>query len=310
MITPVSVEIFEDQIWQMSLGERAAVAGVLAQLAPGLAIEIGSAEGAGLRRIAAYTGEVHSFDLASPSLPVPDNVTLHTGDSHELLPRLLGELAQQERNVDFVLVDGDHAPEGVRRDLEDLLNSPALARTVILIHDTANERVRQGIDAVRFTAWPKVAHVELDWLPGRLFAEPALRNELWYGIGLVLVDSARPAYLTGSVYEQRYHPAAPLLADMRDLVLARERAPAGLDERDDPAHLRKRLLALTVELSVARMREVELQAQLSDVTERAEQAERMGERAQRTLGDVMGSASWRMTEPLRGAKRRAARRKG
>ena len=310
MITPVSVEIFEDQIWQMSLGERAAVAGVLAQLAPALAIEIGSAEGAGLRRIAACSGEVHSFDLAPPSLPIPDNVTLHTGDSHELLPRLLAELAQQERNVDFVLVDGDHSPEGVRRDLEDLLNSPALARTVILVHDTANERVRRGIDAVRFSAWPKVTHVELDWLPGRLFAEPALRNELWYGIGLVLVDSARLAYLTGSVYEQRYHPAAPLLADMRDLVLARERAPAGPDERDDPAHLRKRLLALTVELAGARMREGELQAQLRAVTERVDEVERMRERAERTLENVMSSASWKMTVPLRSAKRRAARRKG
>ena len=59
---------------------------------------------------------------------------------------------------------------------------------------------------MRFAAWPKVAHVELDWVPGRLFAEPALRNELWYGLGLVLVDAARLAYVDGPVYEQRYHP--------------------------------------------------------------------------------------------------------
>ena len=310
MITAVPLEIFENQIWQMSLGERAAVEGVLAQLQPSVAIEVGSAEGAGLRRIAAHAGEVHSFDLAPPSLPVPDNVTLHTGDSHQLMPQLLGEFAQQDRNVDFALVDGDHSPDGVRRDIEDLLNSPALARTVILIHDTANERVRQGVDAVRFGAWPKVAHVDLDWLPGRLFAAPQLRNELWYGIGLVLVDSARPAYLTGSVYEQRYHPVGPLLADMRDLVVTRERAPAGLDERDDPARLRKRLLGLMVELSAGRMREAELQAQLRAVAERLEEAERRRVRAERTLENVMSSASWKMTEPLRSAKRRAGRRKG
>ena len=54
---------------------------------------------------------------------MPDNVTLHTGDSHELLPPFLAELAEQGRNVDFVIVDGDHSSEGVRRDLEDLLNS-------------------------------------------------------------------------------------------------------------------------------------------------------------------------------------------
>ena len=50
----VPIEIFEDQVWQMSRGERAAVEGVLAALEPALAIEIGSAEGASLRRIAPH----------------------------------------------------------------------------------------------------------------------------------------------------------------------------------------------------------------------------------------------------------------
>jgi hypothetical protein len=219
------VEIFEDHIWQMSLGERAAVEGMLTQLRPALAIEIGSAEGACLGRIAGHAEEVHTFDVVPPSLPVPPNVTLHTGDSHALLPRVLAVFAAQSRNVDFVIVDGDHSPEGVRQDIEDLLDSTAVAGSIILIHDTANERVRQGVEAVRFAAWPKVAHVELDWIPGQLFAESELRNELWYGLGLVIVDATRLAYLNGSVYEQRYHPAGALLARARDLVLARERVP-------------------------------------------------------------------------------------
>ena len=190
----MAVEIFEDPVWQMSLGERAAVEGVLAQLKPSLAIEIGSMEGACLRHIAAYAEEAHSFDLHPPTLELPGNVTLHTGDSHELLPAFLASLAEQGRNVDFALVDGDHTPEGVCRDVQDLLDSRAVAHTVILIHDSANERVRQGLEAVHFAAWPKVTHVELDWIPGQLFAEPALRNELWFGLALVLVDSARLAY--------------------------------------------------------------------------------------------------------------------
>ena len=70
----------------MSLGERAAVEGVLVQLKPSLAIEIGSMEGACLRHIAAHAQEAHSFDLRPPTLELPGNVTLHTGDSHELLP--------------------------------------------------------------------------------------------------------------------------------------------------------------------------------------------------------------------------------
>ena len=221
------IEIFEDTVWQMSLGERAAVEGLLCQLEPSLAIEIGSMEGACLRRIAAHAEEVHSFDVSPPTLEQPDNVTVHTGDSHELLPRFLASLSEQRRNVDFAIVDGDHTPAGVRQDIEDLLDSPALADTVILIHDTANEGVRRGVDAVRFAAWPKVSHVELDWIPGQLFAEPALRNELWYGLGLVVVDAARLAYQNGSVYERRYQPAGPLLAEIRELVQARERVPRG-----------------------------------------------------------------------------------
>ena len=128
--------------------------------------------------------------------------------------------------MDFIVVDGDHSAAGVRQDIEDLLNSRAVARSVILIHDTANEIVRQGLDAVRYAAWPKVAYVELDWIPGRLFAEPALRNELWYGLGLVIVDAGQLAYGHGPNHEQRYGPAAPLLAEVRDLVLARERVPS------------------------------------------------------------------------------------
>ncbi|MGI8557048.1 MAG: class I SAM-dependent methyltransferase [Solirubrobacteraceae bacterium] len=297
----MSLEIFEDPVWQMSLGERAAVEGILAQLRPKLAVEIGSMEGACLARIAAYSQEAHSFDLNPPSLPKADNVTLHTGDSHELLPAFLGELAQQDRNVDFVMVDGDHTPEGVRRDIEDLLDSAAVARTVILIHDTANERVRRGVDAVRFAAWPKVAHVELDWIPGQLFAEPELRNELWYGIGLVIVDVARPAYLSRPVYEQRFHPAGALLAQIRDLVLERERVPPGAQPlRHEVTTLRRRVGELEVQLSAARTGEARLEAEVLKL--------RPGfEGAQRALEDIKGSASWRMTEPLRGAKRRVAR---
>ncbi len=297
---PVPVQIFADDLWQMSLGERAAVEGVLAQLKPALAIEIGSAEGACLRRIAAHAGEVHSFDLAAPIGEPPENVTRHTGDSHELLPAFLAQVAGQSRTVDFVLVDGDHSPEGVRRDIEDLLDCTALTQTVILIHDTANERVRRGLDAVRFTAWPKVAHVELDWIPGQLFAEPALRNELWYGLGLVVLDSSRLAYRSGSVYEQRYHPAAALLSESRELVVARERVPArNASDAVQATALRRHLVRLEAQLGQAWTRAGELSAALATGQQRLDGAER-------ALRDIKGSASWRATEPLRTAKRRVA----
>jgi hypothetical protein len=299
----VPLEIFEDAVWQMSRGERAAVEGVLTQLEPSLAIEIGSMEGACLRHIAAHAGEVHSFDLNPPTLAVPDNVTLHTGNSHELLPAFLAGLEEQGRNVDFAIVDGDHTARGVRRDIEDLLDSRAVAHTVILIHDTANEEVRHGVDSVRFAAWPKVAHVELDWIPGRIFAEPGLRNELWFGLGLVLVDASRPAYANGPVFEQRYHSAGPLLAEIRELVLGRERSAADVLWGEDSAQLRKRVADLRLELGDARARAAALEAELAPLREREA-------RAQRTIQNITGSASWRMTEPVRMAKRRLKQFRG
>ena len=322
----MSIELFEDPVWQMAWGERAALEGLLSQLQPRLAIEIGSAEGACLRRIAAHSAEVHSFDLVAPSLEQPDHVTLHTGDSHQLLPELLERLATDGRNVDFVMVDGDHSPDGVRRDLEDLLNSRAIAQTAIVIHDTANERVRQGVDAVHYAAWPKVSFVDLDWVPGRLFTEPKLRDELWYGLGLVLVDASAPTTAAGHVYQQRYAPSAPLLAEARNLRVAR--AALGDPELDgDPIALRlARLDQVEAELALLR-REAnalgdelgglrDIQSHLDDCTaqliatreqlaavEAAHSHERdRREELDRVLAEVMESPSWKLTKPLRSAK--------
>jgi hypothetical protein len=268
-----------DPVWQMSSAEQAAVEGLLNRLQPRLAIEIGSAEGAATRHLAARAEEVHSFDLAPPTVELPGNVVLHTGDSHELLPAFLGELAEQGRNVDFVIVDGDHSPTGVRRDIEDLLDSPAVGHTAIVIHDIANERVRSGVDAVRFAAWPKVTHVHLDWLPGQLFREPSLRHELWYGLGLVVVDASAPAQGREEVHHQRYFPAAPLLRDGRKALLAADgpapdSAPAGVPDR-----------------------ERDLRAELDHALEVAHQHRLRREYIER-------SASWRLTAPLRRAKDR------
>lgn len=204
--------VFATSEQQMSRGERAALEGVLSELNPRLAIEIGTAEGASLGRIAAHAAEVHSFDLFAAVLPATElaHVTLHTGDSHELLRPFLAQLAEAGCNVDFVLLDGDHSSEGVQRDLEDLLDSPALGNTTILIHDTSNPTVRRGLDAVDYAARDKVALVELDWIAGYVFTDPHFRDELWGGLGHITVDAGRTSD-RGSPIQSRYVPIQPLL---------------------------------------------------------------------------------------------------
>jgi hypothetical protein len=174
--------------WRMSLGERAALEGILASLEPSTAIEIGTLKGGSLEPIAAHSEVVHSFDLSfDPSVSRErfPNVVLHEGDSHVLLPKVLDELVEAGTNVDLVFVDGDHTAAGVRQDLEDLLASPSVGRTIILVHDTLNERVRMGLREVDFDR-PKVTHVELDFVVGRIWGGASYDHDLWGGLGLVV----------------------------------------------------------------------------------------------------------------------------
>jgi hypothetical protein len=175
--------------WQMSWGERYALEGLLSQLRPSLAIEIGTAEGGSLVRIARHCGEVHALDLERTEARVPDNVELHIGDSRELLPALLEDLAARGRNVDFALVDGDHSADGVRADLCNLLSSPAVARTVIVLHDTMNEETRSGIESAGAQDFDKVRILELDLLTGYMGRLDPFTGQLWGGLGLIVVDS-------------------------------------------------------------------------------------------------------------------------
>lgn len=197
--------------WQMALGERVAVEGLLSQIRPRLSLEIGTAQGGTLERIAAYSDEVHTFDLTHEvdHAPFP-NVTFHQGDSHVLLPEVLARFEREGRNVDFVLVDGDHTAAGVRTDVEDLLASGAVRNTFILLHDTMNEEVLEGLDAVDYDAHPEIVFVDLAF--SQLFQRPlGMLEEVWGGLGLIVVDSDAG---TGVVPERR-------VRDRRRRTLAR-----------------------------------------------------------------------------------------
>ena len=194
--------------WQMSWGERFALEGLLGELRPALAIEIGTAEGGSLARIARHSREVHAIDLERPAAAPPRNVEVHVGDSREVLPRLLAELAERGRNVDFALVDGDHSADGVLADLRNLLSSPAVGRTVIVCHDTMNEETRAGIEAAGVAGFEKVRLFQMDMLSGYMGRLEPFRGQLWGGLGLIVVDadpaSAVPAAPDG---DERYFDA-------------------------------------------------------------------------------------------------------
>jgi hypothetical protein len=215
--------------WEMTNGERAAYEGTLAFVRPRLAVEIGSAMGGSLMRTAAYSEYVHSFDRVQPGPQALalGNVTFHTGNSHKLLPLWLESVVDDGATIDFAHVDGDHRPEGVAQDINDILSCPAFDG-VMLLHDVMNQGVRDGLDLVRFEQYPDVAYVDYDFVPGYASRRRG-RNFLamWGGIGLVIVDRSRQFEIrdgmaSSGIRQDRFYPSHRLyrpFSDARHLVL-------------------------------------------------------------------------------------------
>ncbi|MGZ6644962.1 MAG: class I SAM-dependent methyltransferase [Solirubrobacteraceae bacterium] len=183
--------------WQMQQGERFALDGLLSQLRPRLAIEVGTFEGGSLRRIAAHAEHVHAFDLDPKVAALADeldNVSFHIGDSTELLPRLLADLGREGGHVDFALIDGAHTREAVRGDGAALLAAEACRQTVIVFHDSANVAVRAGLEDLDLPDHPKVALALLDCVPGYLVQahdDHELVGQAFNGLALVVLDAGR-----------------------------------------------------------------------------------------------------------------------
>jgi hypothetical protein len=166
---------------EMSPGEQATLAGVLAMVAPRTSLEIGTYRGGSLGRIAAASERVHTFDLVSHVETALPNVEYHLGDSSTTVPALLAELERQGTTVDFVLIDGDHSREGVAADARNVFDSTATRDAVVLFHDIANEAVRAGVrDAL---AGRSFAYVDLSFCVSE--QAPPLLGECWGGLGLV-----------------------------------------------------------------------------------------------------------------------------
>jgi Methyltransferase domain len=271
----VSVESFREWLlsppllWQMRFCERCALEGILAHVRPRISIEIGTAGGGSLYHVAAASQEVHSFDVDQGITQLArhfDNVRFHVGDSSELVPKTLRMLEEQQKQVDFALVDGDHSTEGVQRDAEALLDSAACARTVIVFHDAANDEVRAGLEAMRFHEHPRVTLALLDFVPGYLVESGIRRFQIWNGLAVVILDDENRG---SALVDDEFFDVAALYRRVRDDL----RAGNGVD----PAS------------------ELRACAQERDDLRRA-------------LEDVQQSLSWRITAPLRVAKRFVRRR--
>jgi hypothetical protein len=221
-----------EQQWMMQLGERYAFEGLLQQLRPRLAIEVGTYDGGSLRRIAAHAATVHAFDIdprAQEHADRLDNVRFHLGDSAQTLPAVLAELAAAGEHVDFALVDGLHTYDAVTLDATALLASEACAQTTIVFHDAAHAEVRRALEDLALPEHPKVALTLLDFVPGFLVRDdPALSDEIrgrsFNGLGLVVLDAGRHG---GPQGQAEFVPVPDLHAGFARAAHAPAAAPRG-----------------------------------------------------------------------------------
>lgn len=173
--------------WQMNDSERLGMMAILARLQPSCAVEVGTYRGGSLSLISQYVDCVYSIDI-DETIPEKyafiENARFFTGDSAVVLPKLLAELDKREIPVEFVLIDGDHSADGVRRDIEIMLDYKPTRPMVMMMHDGFNPECRRGMLEARWARSPYLQYVDLDFIPGRIIEGGGGIGEMWGGLAL------------------------------------------------------------------------------------------------------------------------------
>jgi cephalosporin hydroxylase len=187
--------------WQMMECERIALTGVLARVRPRGALEIGVYYGGSLSLAAQFCQRILAIDIdpaVRDRFTLPPNAELWIGDSRELIPHALADFQKREIPLEYVLIDAQHSSEGVRRDVNLVLQYRPVTPMVILIHDSGNADCRAGILSADWKSNPHVRVVQCDFVPGQII-EHSIRNgrgEVWGGLALAYLD---PQPRTGEI---------------------------------------------------------------------------------------------------------------
>lgn len=182
--------------WMMSPAEQMALSFLLERVRPKVAIEIGSRFGGSLQVIAQLCERVISLDF-DPLVPkrlegLFPNVEYLTGPTDETLPPLIDRLQDEDVELSFALVDGDHSTEGVRKDIDNLLRYRPKVPFYIIMHDSFNPECREGLRRAAWADCPYVHAVELDFVAGTVNSAPTFAGQLWGGLALgVLLPEPR-----------------------------------------------------------------------------------------------------------------------
>ncbi|MCH2211523.1 MAG: class I SAM-dependent methyltransferase [Fuerstiella sp.] len=188
--------------WQMTRCEKLAFASILDAAAPEIAIEIGTYKGGSLQLISRKSKQVYSLDIASLDDTLAkhfDNVEFRTGPSQQLLPALLRQIQEERQPLGFVLIDGDHSTEGVRQDINAVLQYEPIRPLYIVFHDSFHPPCREGILSASWQDCPWVHYVEVDFIPGVYHYEAFDTAEPRSMYGGLAVAVMKPTRRTGAL---------------------------------------------------------------------------------------------------------------
>jgi hypothetical protein len=182
------------QHWQMSQAERMAMSHLLATIQPKLAVEVGTYQAGSLSLIARHSGWVYSIDI-DPAIPEKfsqfQNTTFITESSTTSLPALLARLEAERAPLEFILIDGDHSAEGVRRDLNSVLQFQPTRDVYVMMHDSFNPACRSGMLAADWATARHVSFADLDFIHGKVVQQGGpFDGELWGGLALLVLKAA------------------------------------------------------------------------------------------------------------------------
>lgn len=168
----ISEILNNDILWQMSIAERASILYLLNKIDKrSVAIEIGSYKGGFLRILSKYFDKVYSCDIDHSNVVNKEqykNVVWVEGDSKETLPKLIKKLNKSGEEVNFILIDGDHSYDAVLNDIHNVLTYQSKGDSLLLIHDSWYEDVREAVNRAEWNTNPYVSLVEKDFVVGDL----------------------------------------------------------------------------------------------------------------------------------------------